>query len=413
MKRRRRLPVGMALAAAGLIAAQLTVVERAAAGQAATSKVATSQAAPGQGATRQAATGHDAATGQAATSQAVPGQSATSQFVMSQVATAQAATGQAATDLPATAAAVATVAAGAPPGPAVGAPVDVASFRVARGIHPGPPALLSLPLDAAVLAHSASPQLADLRIVDGTGRQVPYVVERRAEPLGLELGAPRREARSGDAAGLSRYAVRLPYATLPAARLVIVTSVRAFERLVRLFGSEDAAPERPERPGRTLGPQSAEGGREPLVASAVWRHADPETAAAALTLDLPPRAGRRLTLVIDDGDNAPLPLVSARLLLPAYRLRYFPPAAGASLRLLYGDPGLGPPRYDLSLVAGRLLGDRAQEVSLGPEPPQDEADPVEARSRAVFWAVLAAAVAALLILLGRLLRAAPPAAGAG
>jgi hypothetical protein len=72
-----------------------------------------------------------------------------------------------------------------------------------------------------------------------------------------------------------------------------------------------------------------------------------------------------LWLVVDEGDNAPLPLVHARLLLPSYRLRFFAPAGGG-LRLLYGRDDLEPPRYDLALLAPTLMGAAATEVTAGP-----------------------------------------------
>jgi Protein of unknown function (DUF3999) len=59
-----------------------------------------------------------------------------------------------------------------------GAPLDVSSFRYSRDIAAGGAELVALPLDAAVLAHSAGPgtEFADVRIVDGAGRQVPRLV---------------------------------------------------------------------------------------------------------------------------------------------------------------------------------------------------------------------------------------------
>ena len=65
------------------------------------------------------------------------------------------------------------------------------------------------------------------------------------------------------------------------------------------------------------------------------------------------------------GTTRALPLERARLLLPSYRLRYFAPA-GAALHLLYGRDDLQPPRYDLALLAPRLMGAAATEVAAGP-----------------------------------------------
>ncbi|HEY8022874.1 MAG TPA: hypothetical protein VIH93_17330, partial [Thermoanaerobaculia bacterium] len=146
-------------------------------------------------------------------------------------------------------------------------------------------------------------------------------------------------------------------------------------------------------------------GREPaedrVVAVASWRHADPETPAPPIGLDLP--AGDRFELAIDEGDNAPLPLEAPQLQLPSVRLRYFQPVEG-SLELLYGEPGLAAPRYDLSLFSAQLLGETAREVTLLPEPKPGEVADAAAVPRTVFWAALGVAVLALLLVLGRLLR---------
>jgi len=290
--------------------------------------------------------------------------------------------------------------------PQVGAPIERGRFRFARGISTGPPGLASLVLDAAVLAHAA-PGLGDLRIVvrvegsGDTGHQIPYVLERRDEPMSLTLAALEKEAaKKGDPPGLSRYALKLPYATLPAARLVLATKARVFEREVRLLQAEHS-----ERSEGAEGSQGAGRGREPaedrVVAVASWRHADPETPAPPIGLDLP--AGDRFELVIDEGDNAPLPLEPPQLQLPSVRLRYFQPVEG-SLELLYGEPGLAPPRYDLSLFSAQLLGETARDVTLRPEPKPGEVPDAAAVPRTVFWAALGIAVLALLVVLGRLLR---------
>jgi hypothetical protein len=55
-------------------------------------------------------------------------------------------------------------------------------------------------------------------------------------------------------------------------------------------------------------------------------------------------------VVVDEGDNQALPLSAPRLLLPAYRLRFFPMSEAPCL-LLYGQRDLEPPRYDLAPLA--------------------------------------------------------------
>jgi hypothetical protein len=264
-----------------------------------------------------------------------------------------------------------------------GAPLDPGKFRYRRPIPPSPPGLTALLLDAAVL--SRSPDLADVRIADAKGRQIPYLVERRDEPLSLLLPALKR---NGDRPSLSRYRIELPYPSLPSARLVLATPARVFDREVRLV-------------------ESGRKGRKPeerTVARAAWRHADPETPAPGLPLDLPAGPATRYDLLVEEGDNSPLPLAPPRLLLPADRLRFFYPA-GASLKLLYGQPGLAPPRYDLELLAPRLRGEAAREIALAPESHRGPEPDAEAMGRKIFWGALVGTVVVLLLVLGRMLRA--------
>jgi len=282
----------------------------------------------------------------------------------------------------------------ASPLPALGAPVDSGKFRYHRAIPAGQPGLNALLLDAAVL--SRSPGLADVRLADSQGRQIPYILERLDEPLSHPLAALARQAKKGDSPSLSRYSVELPYPSLPAARLVLATTARVFEREIRLVEVHEvpASGREPQEPG------------EQTVAQAAWRHTDPETPAPQLTLELPSSKTTRFELLVEEGDNAPLPLDPPHLLLPAYRLRFFDPKEG-SLKLLYGQPGLAPPRYDLALLAPRLVGEAAHEITLGPEPNQGSEPDAAATDRKIFWGALIGAVLVLLIILGRLLRGRP------
>ena len=68
-----------------------------------------------------------------------------------------------------------------------------------------------------------------------------------------------------------------------------------------------------------------------------------------------------MLLVVDEGDNAPLPMTKARLLLPSYRLRFYH-AGNAPLRLVYGRTDLQPPQYDLALLAPQVMGAQAAEI---------------------------------------------------
>ena len=269
--------------------------------------------------------------------------------------------------------------------PTAGAAIDPQTFRYSRAIPLGAAGLTTLPLDAAALAHGS---LSDVRIATDDGHQVPFLVERLDEPLSVALPAPTRVTVRGEPPSRSRYRIQLPYAGLPGARLVLHTDARVFDRQVAL---------------EMLPPADADArSRTPVtLVGMAWRHADPELPAPALTLDVPPVPVADLSLIVDEGDNAPLPLHDATLLLPAYRLRFFRDGH-TPLMLVYGRPDLGAPRYDLALLAPRLLGAPAQEIAAGAERAVTNVTGVT--PTVVFWCALALAVLVLLVLIARLLR---------
>jgi hypothetical protein len=243
-----------------------------------------------------------------------------------------------------------------------------------------------------VLAHSRG--LADVRLVDDGGRQIPYVVEQVGEPLALDLAPPPLEL----AGELTRqrqttYRIELPYPGLPEARLVLETDGRVFERQVAL---------RVER----ARPDARDARRFEIVRTATWRHVDTERPAPPLTIALPSLDVTTVLIDVDDGDNSRLNVSSARLLLPTRRLR-FVRASGVEPVLAYGASGLPAPRYDLSLLAPRILGASAHETDPLPEGPAGGGAAEErgdTAGRHVFWVVLAASVLVLLVVLARLLR---------
>lgn len=278
------------------------------------------------------------------------------------------------------------------PVPVGGAALDPGSFRFTREIADGDAGLAALVLDASVLAQSRGPRarFADVRIVDGAGRQVPYLVERRDEPLPLALTL-RPDTTSDVAADAaqrpSRYRITLPHAGLPDARLVLETSARVFRRDVQV-AVEQPADRRHRAPWLNI------------VSASGWTHANQDAAAPALVLPLDSTESAELVLMVDEGDNAPLPITGARLLLPSYRLRFYRPPSGP-LRLVYGREDLALPQYDLALLAPQVMGAEAREtIAAPPQPP--------ARSGAtfiappVFWALLGVAVLVLLAMIGRL-----------
>lgn len=245
---------------------------------------------------------------------------------------------------------------------------DQEAWSVTRSVPVAPPGLAVLLLDADALARSNG--LADVRIVDGEKRQVPYLVEKRAEPLVIRLSPQRIES----APRTSAWRIHSPYASLPAGtRLVLKTSARVFERRVTLRHAEN----------------------DSRITTATWRATEPELLPPALTFDL---VAKSMELVIEEGDNEPLPLTSAELLLPAAALRFHHP--GKPLFLLYGNARAHEPEYDLALLAPRLFGEQARELSMSdPSPAPAKAN--EDRERSFFWlAIVVTAVLLLALLAG-------------
>lgn len=263
----------------------------------------------------------------------------------------------------------------------LGAVVDRATFPIARPIPNARAGLTVLLLDADVLARSN--ELADVRIVDKDARQIPYLVEKRDEPLVLPLKLENVTA----AAGTSMYRVNLPYSTLSyGTRIVLRTSSRVFERNIELRAVAE-----PRRGRKTT-----------TFASAVWRATDPELLPPAITFDPMLRGHEALEIVVHEGDNAPLPIASVELLLPSIALRFHHP--GSTLELLYGNAQAGAPRYDVALLAPRMFAQQANELSLGAIAPQAKTDESESGARKFFWIAIGVVAIVLLVLLARLLK---------
>jgi hypothetical protein len=284
-----------------------------------------------------------------------------------------------------------------PPPPALpdrGAGVDTTDFPFRRPLPDAPIGLVAVQLDAAVLAHSRGPaaNFADLRLVDDQGAQVPYLVERRAEPLSLGLSlkpaSPQaRTLREGTGSNRSIYAIAQPYPHLPDARLVLETTDRVFRRSLQL--GVERPPDRRQRDAWF-----------DVLASPLWQHADQGSAAPPLEISLAAGDATSLLLIVDEGDNRPLPISGVRLLLPSWRLRFFRPAV--PLRLIYGSREAAAPEYDLALLAPAVMGSEAREVVAAPEQSSTSPAPSVLSPR-VFWIALGVAVIVLLGLIVRLI----------
>jgi hypothetical protein len=210
--------------------------------------------------------------------------------------------------------------------PPVGAAIDPKAFHYSRKIPDAPGGLTALVLDAAVLAHSEA-DLSDIRIADVGDHQIPYLIEKRPDPIALNVPLiPDNTAKTS--AHQSHYGLVLPFENLPAANVVLMTPEKTFQRQITLDLSRTTSNSRSEPSSETL-------------TSVSWRHDESDRAPPPLILARRPSLGTRtVMLTVDEGDNQPLTLSSARLQLPLYRLLFFYPANG-KLRLLYGPSRIG------------------------------------------------------------------------
>lgn len=272
--------------------------------------------------------------------------------------------------------------------PLLGGAIDASPWKYRRAVRIAQPGVHELELDPAALARS-TPALSDLRLVRD-GRQVPYVLERSglARTLPLEAVAVPDLKRPN----VSVWRVTLPFPQLPAQRVTLTTATTLFERQFRLFERISDAN------GRTV---------ESTLASGTWVRTPTPGAPVTRTFELsrPPQTDT-LWLETDNGDNPALPLGPVQLVYPVVRL-IFKIDQPDGLVLLHGHDKVAAPRYDLSLLAPKLLHAHRETATLD-APGAAASEPLLTRllhlgsGRVTFWAALVVVVIALLVTVARL-----------
>ena len=132
-----------------------------------------------------------------------------------------------------------------------------------------------------------------------------------------------------------------------------------------------------------------------------------------LAIDFSSRPGNQLRVVIENGDDAALPVQQIKPLAIERRL-YFDPAGKPALTLYYGDPKLDAPSYDYQkffhtsadAVAARLTAEAANAQFTG----RPDERPWSERHSTLLWTVMLVAVAILGAVAVRGLRKPGPAA---
>lgn len=276
--------------------------------------------------------------------------------------------------------------------PLTGAPLDAQGWSYRRPIQLAHAGVQELELDLEALARSR-PDYADLRLLRG-GNQIPYVLEQPA--LARSLALSPVDSRDARRPSVSLWRVPLPQALLPLRRLVLTSSTPLFQRQFRIYEKLTA------QDGRD---------HENTLATGAWSRTPDPGVPETRIFDLPERM-RSSTLWIetDNGDNPAIALGAVRVVYPVVRL-VFKVADTDGFAFACDNPAASAPRYDLSLVAVKLLTSSRNVAQLATGGQTAAAKPSFAGIDGgyVFWGALALVVVVLLVVVARLLPK-PPAA---
>jgi hypothetical protein len=265
--------------------------------------------------------------------------------------------------------------------PVRGAPVDPAKWSTRRTLESPPGggvAYLDLPAEDAG-------GVSGLRIVDAGNRPVPYLVERttRRRPLSAAIRVRQEGSRTiVDLAAPGR-------SNAPDALTLAGGGPEYFSRDSVLVVED-------ERDARGVTGTH-------LLGSARWERR-PGDVAAPVTIPIAPPTAREVRVEIDNGDNPPVAVSSATWQVPYVRLDYLC-APGEKLWLLAGNPEAVPPRYDLAMIADRVLSSPASASRLGPP---EASKPPEAKSPKWLWSAIAGAALLVVLALSRTLKSTLP-----
>jgi hypothetical protein len=186
--------------------------------------------------------------------------------------------------------------------------------------------LVRVNLPAATL-DAAQPGLDDLRILDGAGNQVPYLVERPApEP---ESVLRPKQFRSAIGAGATSLIIETG-TTAPLAGITLETPASNFVKAVQLDGSHDGATWKKLAAG------------EPIFQLA--------NGAAKLSVSFAAGAWEFLRVTIDDRRSEPAPFTGAQL----HRPRSSAPVEAVPIKIKSRDESSGLSRLGLDLGAANL-----------------------------------------------------------
>ncbi|MEO6875650.1 MAG: hypothetical protein ABI222_12595 [Opitutaceae bacterium] len=270
--------------------------------------------------------------------------------------------------------------------PLAGAPLDATEWTEHRAILMQRPGVQELELDLEALARSR-PDFGDLRILRA-GNQIPYVLEQPA--LARSVALVPTATPDAKRPSVSVWQLHLPQAGAPIRRLVLTSSNPLFSREFRVYEKINPAD------GQSY---------ENLLASGSWsRKPEPGTTDKRIF----EMTGRPQTDILwietDNGDNPAITLGTVQAVYPVVRLVYKVEETDGTA-LIYGRRSANPPRYDLSLVAGKLLTASRNVATLSAGDPNSAPRSAFAGLKGgyIFWGVLGLVVIVLLAVVAKLL----------
>ncbi|MBI5817657.1 MAG: DUF3999 family protein [Verrucomicrobia bacterium] len=282
-----------------------------------------------------------------------------------------------------------------------GAPLEARQWKMARALTlPKVEDIYTVTLAAADLA-VLRPDLGDLRVVSGSGRQIPFILEADAAEaeVALRIEPDTRPAKRSQRGAVSRYRITVTDVndkpmTLPLQQLRLTVAEAFFSRPATL-----TAPSRDPRHGDHV-----------LFSGELSRQAGQR---GPVQLNLDADRYNTLFLQIEEGDNAPLTIEKVCAIVRVPRVVFKLKSDGDSYRLLLGNERAQSPRYDIQSLRREVLAYSAVPASLASLEP----NPAHRRSAADYfqsapptlalWGVLLVAVVGLLVLTVRLLKKTP------
>jgi hypothetical protein len=278
---------------------------------------------------------------------------------------------------------------GTPPMPDVpltGAPLDATEWAGRRTVQITDPGVEELELDLEALSRTR-PDYGDLRLLRG-GNQIPYILEQPS--LARSLNVIPDEEPDPKRASFSIWKLRLPKAELPLRSIALTSATPLFQRQFRVFEKIKA------QDGGTY---------DNVLSSGEWSRTPQPGVPETRVFELQGRVQTdTIWIEADNGDNPAIALGTAQVAYPVVRL-VFKAAQGDGFTLAYENIGANAPRYDLGLVAGRLLTSNRNVAHLGTvvlgTPARNPFAGINGGY--VFWAALALVVIVLLVLVAKLL----------